>query len=272
MLARGAGVEARLKPVPWWVRVVLLIAAAQALLLLAALVDPVQVKLLVPWPASPLNARFIAALYVSLGAGVAAAAFARTFVEVRIVLVGIGIATVLLLALTFLRMATHPGELETFPLFWVVFYIIDPLLVAAVFWRLGWGEQKTSPSRRPPATWLWLGQAAVFGIAGLALLVAPDVARSLWPWAMTEPQAQIYSAFFLTLSATGVLAFRETRWEGVRIVVAMVVLLSLLVMVVSAIHLPRFTRPGATATWFTVFAVEALAFGALFVTRTLRRT
>src|ERR1041385_2002723 len=197
MLARGAGVEARLNPVPWWVRVVLLIAAAQALLLLAALVDPVQVKLLVPWPASPLNARFIAALYVSLGAGVAAAAFARTLVAVRIALGGVG---------------------------------------------------------------------------GLVLLLAPDAARSLWPWAITEPQAQIYSAFFLTLSATGVLAFRETRWEGVRIVVAMVVLLSLLVMVVSAIHLPRFTRPGATATWFTVFAVEALAFGALFVTRTLRRT
>jgi len=259
--------EARL---PWWVRAVLLIAAAQALLLIAALVDPAQVKLLVPWPASPLNARFIAALYVSLGSGVLIAAFARTFLEVRIVLFGIGMATVVLLILTLVRMAAHPGELANFPLFWTLFYVIDPLLVGFVFWRLGW--HSAAGTRWRPAGWLWVTQAALFVVAGLLLLFAPDAARGLWPWAITEPQAQIYSAFFLTLGATSVLAAREGRWEGVRIVTAMVVLLSVLILVVSVVHLPRFTRPVATTTWFAVFAVETLAFGGLFVKEAMRRT
>ena len=156
VLERGKG-PSRL---PWLVRVVLLITAAQALLLIAALFDPVQVKLLVPWPASPLNARFIAALYVSLGVGVAIASTARSFVEVRIILVGIVMATVILLVLTFVRMTLHPGELKQFPLLWVVFYIIDPLMIAVVFWRLRWGDSGRAGWR--PVTLLWAAQAALF--------------------------------------------------------------------------------------------------------------
>ena len=137
----------------------LLITAAQALLLVAALIDPVQVKLLVPWPASPLNARFIAALYVSLGLGVALSSSSRRFVEVRIVLFGIGMATVVLLLLTIVRMVVHPGELNHLPVLWMVFYVIDPVLVGLVFWRLGWGGETSTRVR--PGTWVWLAEASV---------------------------------------------------------------------------------------------------------------
>ena len=250
---------------PWWVRLVLLVAAAQALLLVAALVDPAQVKLLVPWPASPLNARFISALYVSLGAGVALSSTAKRFVEVRIVLFGIGMATVVLLVLTIVRMAVHPGELQKFPLVWLLFYVVDPVLVGLVFWRQGWGGG-TSDRMRPVA-WLWLAEAVLFGVAGTVLMVEPNAGQRVWPWAITEPQAQIYSAFFLTLGAASVLASREAHWAGVRWFALMIVLLSVLVIAVSVIHLPRFTRPPATAAWFGVFGIEALVFGAMFVRR-----
>lgn len=250
---------------PWWVRLVLLVAAAQALLLVAALIDPTQVKLLVPWPASPLNARFIASLYVSLGVGVALSSTARRFVEVRIVLFGIGMATVILLTLTFVRMAVHPGEVPHFPVLWVAFYVIDPLLVGFVFWRLGWGGE--SSSRWRPLTGLWLAQAVLFGAAGVIMMVDPAAGQSVWPWAITEPQAQIYSAFFLTLGAASLLAAREESWPGVRWFVLMIVLLSVLVITVSLVHLPRFTKPVETAAWFTLFSFEALVFGGLFAQR-----
>jgi hypothetical protein len=254
--------------VPWWVRAVLLIAAAQALLLLAALVDPPQVKLLVPWPASPLNARFIAALYVSLGAGVALASTSRHFAEIRLVLFGIGLATMVLLILTIVRMALHPQELKQFPFFWLLFYVIDPVLVAAVFWRMGWGGQASAGFR--PLTFLWAAESLIFGSAGIVLMIDPSAARSVWPWAITEPQAQIYSAFFLTLAAVSILAAREERWEGIRWFVVMITLLSLLVIAVSILHLPRFTNATTTALWFVVFGVEAVVFGALLVRGTLR--
>ena len=248
---------------PWWVRAVLWLAAAQALLLLLALVQPSAVNLLVPWPASPLNARFIASLYVSLGVGVVLCSLAARFREMRIVLIGIATATTLLLFLTLLRMWLHPGELATFPTFWLLFYVVDPLLVGLVFWRLGWGG--TGPeTARPPAA-LWLAQAVLFGAAGLVLLFLPDVARGLWPWAMTEPQSQLYSAFFLTLALTSLLASRETGWDGVRWLVLMIALLAVLVIAVSLLHLPRFTRAPATAVWLALFGAEALVFGGLFV-------
>ena len=236
---------------------------------MAALIDPAQLKLLVPWPASPLNARFIAALYVSLGAGVVLASTARRFIEVRIVLFGIGMVTVLLLALTFVRMGLHPGEVRVFPVVWTLFYIIDPLLVALVFWRLGWGGQASAGWRG--ITWLWVVQAGIFGCAGLVLMVDPTVALGLWPWLITEPQAQLYSAFFLTLAAASLLAAREEEWAGVRCFVLMIVMLSTLVIAVSVLHLPRFARTTATAVWFTLFAAEALVFGGMFVRRTLQR-
>lgn len=251
--------------VPWWVRAVLWLAAAQALLLLLALVQPSAVSLLVPWPASPLNARFIASLYVSLGVGVVLCSLASRFREMRIVLVGIATATTLLLVLTLLRMRLHPRELATFPLFWLLFYFLDPVLVGLVFTRLGCGAAGPA-SVRPPAV-LWVAQAVLFGTAGLVLLLLPDVARSIWPWAITEPQAQIYSAFFITLAVTSLLAIREQGWEGVRWLVLMIALLAVLVIGVSLLHLPRFTKVPATAVWLALFAAEALVFGGLFVRR-----
>jgi hypothetical protein len=241
---------------------VLWLTAAQALLLVLALVQPAAVQLLVPWPASPLNARFIASLYVSLGAGVLLCSLAPRFREMRIVLAGIGLATALLLVLTVVRMALHPGELQRFPLVWLLFYVIDPVLVAVVFWRLGWGDSGVESAR--PARVVWLVQAAVFGAAGLVLLGLPAAARAIWPWAITEPQAQIYSAFFLTLAVASLLALRERGWDAVRWLVLMTALLAVLVLAVSLLHLPRFTRAGTTAVWLALFTAEALVFGGLF--------
>jgi hypothetical protein len=251
------------RAVPWWVRAVLWLAAGQALLLLLALVRPASVNLLVPWPASPLNARFIASLYVSLGVGVVLCSLAPRFREMRLVLVGIATATTLLLVLTVVRMALHPNELATFPTFWLLFYVVDPLLVGLVFWRMGWGEPGPETARPPAA--LWLAQAALFGAAGLLLLALPDVARAIWPWAITEPQSQLYSAFFITLALAGLLAIREPGWDGVRWLVLMIALLAVLVVAVSLLHLSRFTRPPATAAWLALFTAGALVFGGLFV-------
>jgi len=114
-------------------------------------------------------------------------------------------------------------------------------------------------------------QAGIFGCAGLVLMVDPTVALGLWPWLITEPQAQLYSAFFLTLAAASLLAAREEEWAGVRCFVLMIVMLSTLVIAVSVLHLPRFARTTATAVWFTLFAAEALVFGGMFVRRTLQR-
>lgn len=157
------------RPIPWWLRAIFVLVAAQALLLVAVFFQATLVSLLVPWPASPLNARFIASLYTALGIGVLMCSFSRTFREVRIVLFGIGFATGLLFLLTLYRMFLYPGELDHFPVMWMLFYIVDPLLVAFSFWRLG--SKDTAARGTNPLTSLWIVQAGIFEIVGLLLLL-----------------------------------------------------------------------------------------------------
>ncbi len=72
------------QPLPWWLRAIFVLVAAQALLLVAAFIQPPLISLLVPWPASPLNARFIAAIYTALGLDVLlCSVYWQVFLELR---------------------------------------------------------------------------------------------------------------------------------------------------------------------------------------------
>src|SRR5258708_25793509 len=176
---------------PWWVRAILILVAFQALLLAGVFFQTDLVKLLVPWSATPLNARFIAALYTSLGLGILVAAFARQILQARIVLFSIGLATALLFIITL----PYIPALNPFPTMWMTFYTIDPLLVAFAFWRLRGKWDKTSRGWNPLALF-WGAQAVFLLVVGLAMLIFPSAAVNLWPWGLSAPLAQLYSAFF----------------------------------------------------------------------------
>ncbi len=256
------------QPLPWWLRAIFVLVAAQALLLVAALFQPPLISLLVPWPASPLNARFIAAIYTALGLGVLLCSVAHSFREVRIVLFGIGFATGLLFLLTLYRMIVYPGELTKFPLFWMLFYLIDPLLVAFSFWRLG-GRDK-APSEPNQLALLWVIQAVILGVFGLLLLFFTGVAINIWPWAMTVQLSQLYSGLFISLCVVSAMAVREPRWEGVRLLVFIFATLAVLVLIISLVHINRFKSDASTVVWFVFFAAEAIVFGGLLISHLVR--
>ncbi len=245
-----------------------MLVAAQALLLVAAFIQPPLISLLVPWPASPLNARFIAAIYTALGLGVLLCSMARSFREVRIVLFGIGFATGLLFLLTLYRIIVYPGELTKFPLFWMLFYLVDPLLVVFSFWRLG-GRDK-APSEPNPLMLLWVIQATILGVFGLLLLFLPGVAINIWPWAMTVQLSQLGSGFSISLSVVSALAVRESRWEGVRVLAFIFATLAVLALIVSVVHIGRFKSDASTGVWFVFFAAEAVVFGGLLISHLVR--
>lgn len=245
--------------IPLWLRLIFLFVALQALELVVVFFQPTLVQMLVPWPATPLNARFIAALYVALGFGVLLCAFARGFRAVRIVLLGIGLATAMLFFITLPRL----GELRPFPFWWMLFYLVDPLLVAFTFWKVGWRDD--GARGRNPFALLWFGHAVIMAAAGLLLLLLPGTAIAVWPWSMTEPLAQLYSAFFLTLAIASWLAARESASEATQLPVAMIVALALLVLAVSLFHLERFKPGVSSALWFTFFSAEALVFGGILI-------
>lgn len=257
------------QPLPWWLRAIFVLVAAQALLLVVAFFQPSMISLLVPWPASPLNARFIAAIYIALGLGVLLCSVAHSFREVRIVLFGIGFATALLFVLTLYRLIVFPGELTKFPLNWMLFYFIDPLLVAFSFWRLG-GRDK-APSEPNPLALLWSTQAAILGVFGFILLFFPGFAISFWPWAMTVQLSQLYSGFAISLCIVSAMAVREPRWEGMRLLAFIFATLAVLVLIVSVVHFSRFKSDASTIIWFVFFAAEAITFGGLLISNLLRK-
>jgi hypothetical protein len=257
------------RSLPWWLRAIFLFIAIQTFDFALILFRPDLITSLEPWKATPLNAHFIASLYLSTGIGVLLCGLGRNFLQVRIVLIGIGVATSVLLLLTLFRLFFYPGELPGIPYIWLLIYVIDPLLVAFGLWRMRVTEPPTTRVNNTLLS-LWMVQTVIFGAVGSLMLLLPAVAVQLWPWGLTEPLAQLYGAFFLALAVVTGLCIGEWRWEGVRATAVMLMSLGILVVLISLLHLDRFKSPLALLVWFVFFAAEALVFGGLLVVRQTR--
>jgi len=243
---------------PVWLRLFFLFVLAQALLVGSAILQPSLITLVLPWDASPLNTRFIAALYLMGAISALLCMVATSYTEVRLSLIEIGIVTGMLLLLT----VPHFGEFNatTFPYRWTIFYTIDPLVTGLILWRMR-KHNPVSVGRNVLAP-LFTVYAALLAIIGAVLLVAPTVAAQLWPWALPPILGQVYSVFFLTFAVGGWLAAREPGWGGVRIYVLANVGMLLLIVGVSLWHSDRF-KPGLTTwVWYACCLASIGAFGA----------
>lgn len=246
-----------------WLRIFFLLVLVQALSIGRSLIWPEQISANLPWPASPLNARFIAALYWMGAISALLSMIAGRYAEVRISLIEIGVVTGVLLLLTL----PHLGEFTTnaFPYRWIILYTIDPLLVGFILWRMRRSDRAWVG--RNPLAHLFTVYAAVLTVAGIILLVAPTLAARLWPWTLPPILGQVYSIFFLTFALGGMLAAREPRWEGVWVYVLANLVMLLLIIAVSLYHADRF-KPGPTTwVWYSLCLAGAMAFTAALVRR-----
>jgi hypothetical protein len=238
-----------------WLRVLFGLVFGQALLLGVAIVWPSTIDGTLPWPATPLNARFIAALYCMGAVTSLLAMLARGYREVRVPLVLVGILTGGLLLLTL----PHLGEFtpSTFPYRWVTFYFLDALIIGAVVWWLR--EHDPVPQGRSRAAPLLLGYAAALGVAGAVMLVAPSFAVRVWPWHLTPILAQVYSVFFLTFAIGGLLCARDPRPEAGRIFIVASAVMIMLILGVSVGNAGRFGPGVSTWLWYVLWTTALLA-------------
>src|ERR1700704_537171 len=115
------------RPMNWWIRGYLLFAAVQGFGIgLTGLVVPSEMQ--IPLRITPLNTRFVAALYVAGGIGVIMAALSKRRSEARLFVVGFGVATLLILILTLLHWSDFMGDPLPHRAVWIFVYVVDPLV------------------------------------------------------------------------------------------------------------------------------------------------
>jgi hypothetical protein len=241
----------------WWIRGYLLFAAVQGFGIgLTGLILPSEMQ--IPLRITPLNTRFVAALYVAGGIGVLLAALSRRRSEARLFVVGFGFATALILVLTVIHWSDFMADPLPHRPVWIFDYVVDPLL--AVLLVAFAGLLPPAHGVRHRLTPLLIVQAVVFGALGLLLLLAPDVGAAYWPWTLPPVLGQVYAAFLLTFCVGAGLAARETAPRAIRDFLIASLGLTLLVLLVSAVHLDRFKAEPVTGIWFAAFGIGAVAF------------
>jgi hypothetical protein len=247
---------------PWWIRAYLVFAAVQGLGIgLTGLLMPAEMQ--IPLRISPLNTRFVAALYIAGGVGVLWAAFAQRRAETRLFVLGFGIATALILVLTIVHWSEFMADGLPHRPVWIFDYVADPILAllivpAARLWPARSGE-------RHRLTALFVVEAVLFGVLGLALIGAPDAVAASWPWALPPVLGQLYGCFFLTFAIGAALAARETESRAIRTFGMSSLALVVLVLVASFVHLDRFKPEPVTWLWFSAFGLGACVFAVMLV-------
>src|SRR5437588_4776414 len=197
----------------WLVRGYLLFAALQGLGIgLTGLFAPAEMQ--IPLRITPLNARFVAALYVAGGIGVLLAALRKRQQERRLFVVGFTLATLLILIVTVLHWNDFMNDALPHRPVWIFDYVVDPILGLVLVSVAGLWPQRQGA--RHSLTPLLRVQAVVFGALGLVLLLLPDVAAAYWPWNLPPVLGQLYGCFILTFAVGAALGSRETELIAVR--------------------------------------------------------
>jgi hypothetical protein len=255
------------QPLPWWLRAYLLVGAVETLFVGGkGFLLPEQIPL--PLQVSPLNARFTAALYLAAAVALTISACMRYREDTRIFVGGFSLAVTLVSVVTLLNWADFTASPRAGAL-WVGLYALDVALAALLalpIVRLFAGFRPTRHALTP----LFVVEGAVLGGVGLLLLFAPALVAIAWPWTIPPLVARLYGCFFLAFALCALLAAGETRPTAIRNVLVFSLALTLLVLLASVLHLPRFRPDATTWLWFGLFGAGAVAFGLAFLARQRR--
>jgi hypothetical protein len=143
---------------------------------------------------------------------------------------------------------------------WAGLYFTAPFLVAAAWLtnqRYAGQPAPDQPRLGRVARWVVAGMGALSVLTGVAMFVVPARVIPVWPWPLTPLTCRVVGATFC-LGAAGLVVLADHRWEAVRLMrqVQLVMFALILVAVVRARHEFFTDRP---LTW-----VMAVGFVGLF--------
>jgi hypothetical protein len=244
------------------------IALAALFVAYLGLVVPARLDESFTWAAlPPLHARFIGVLYLFGGVYMVGCIVARRWTQVSPALPAIGLFTSLLLLATLLNLDAFDFGLG--PVWvWTVSYVVYPAIAFGLAWLLRRRQPPRAGDRGLP---VWASdflrvQAVVFGILGLALLVARDAMADVWPWPISPGLAQFYGGPFLAYAFCSWRYAGRGSWSDLAAIVPAMLVFTAGTVVVSIVHgaLLPLDEP-ASLVWYAGFGAAAAVLGLMTV-------
>jgi|SRR5579864_710065 len=248
-----------MQPIPTWLRAMFLINVVLLAPQVIGLFSPENIPF--PVQITPLNARFIGALYLAGAIAMLFSGLGAVLADLRIVLFAFAVISVLVLVVTIVYWTDFASK--GFPILWLAIYIVDPITSAVALVMLRPLRAALPGAHR--LTRLFAVEAGVFGLTGIMLLVTPDVATLVWPWKINPLLSQVYGAFLLAFALAALLATRESRPAALLPTIAGTAVLAAGTLIASLLHLDRFAPGIASGVWFVVVVLTLIAFTLAFV-------
>jgi hypothetical protein len=245
---------------------VLTLVATNQLFVLAAATDRWFAWTIEP----PLTAAFLGSGYAAGFLLVALVLRTRLWVEARLTLASVLVFASTSLIATLLHVDrfhfTADGIVARFAAwFWLAVYVVVPVGLAVVVVRShrspGCDPAKGAPLPRGLQVALVL-HAAVFLTVGVALLVTPHTAGTLWPWTLTPLTAQMVSAWLLAFGVVALGALLENDLDRLAGPALAYVVFGLLQVLALGIYGDAFRWGSRQATVYLIVLVTVPVVGA----------
>lgn len=154
--------------------------------------------------------------------------------------------------------------------FWLAVYLLVPVAMMATL-IMQERSRQLDPLRRqplPPQLAVPLAvQGAILSVVGVALFVAPDSARLIWPWALTPLTARMVAAWLVAFGVASVLILRQANLAEARISAWAYAVLGALELVV-AFRYAGTVRWSSPAAWlYVALAISIVGLAAWALVR-----
>ncbi|HZA59326.1 MAG TPA: hypothetical protein VE523_09110 [Solirubrobacterales bacterium] len=213
----------------------------------------------------PLSAAALGAFYWAAFVLLATGARAPDWDAARPIVLPVLVIAVVLLAVTLVHLDRFDMD-SLFGVFWLCAYIAAPLLLLygiAAERRSHTGEAQRSARRLPGGLrGVLAGEAVVMLAASGLMLLAPDTAADMWPWALTPLVSRALGAFTLGVALVGLMVVREDRlvlFSGTAVAYLALGALQLLAV---ALHGGDLGDDGPANALYVAFLAAILATGA----------
>jgi hypothetical protein len=178
------------------------------------------------WTIHPaLTAAFLGAGYWASVPLELLAAREKSWANARVAVPAVFVFTALTLVATLIhldRFHFHSSSFETRAATWgwIAIYAAVPPAMLLLFVRQVRLPGPDPPRRAPLETWartVFALQAASFLALGIALFVAPDETKAIWPWTLTPLTARAIAAWLIGIGVAAAHVLVENDWRRARV-------------------------------------------------------